>query len=94
MFTKSEISTIDSQYFRVLGTSAFACSLQSMCTGHYWQIYSKETRVGAKHFVTCELYHRHDNRSEYHFQQRVPSLKEAIQVIQDHDAYVLREHKV
>ena len=42
MITKEEIKELEGNYFEVLQTGAFAITLKSKNTGHYWHLLERE----------------------------------------------------
>jgi hypothetical protein len=85
MFTKSELQSIDTEYFNVLQLSCYAAYIQSKSTGHYWGIISEEF----KSFKHCKIYHKHHYCNPYHEHRNSRNLKSAIADIMSHDAFVV-----
>ena len=89
MFNKSELSSIDREYFTVLSANAFQVTLQSKNTLHEWYILSREDRVNGKLIRTCMIYHRHNRRDGFHPQGSASTLAGAMNKIKEHDTYFL-----
>lgn len=89
MFNRSDLATIDREYFTVLSANAFQVTLQSKNTLHEWHILAREDRVHGKLIRTCMIYHRHNRRDGFHPQGSASTLAGAMNKIKEHDTYFL-----
>ena len=85
MFSPTELSKIDTDYFKVLSKGAFAVTLQSKCTGHCWHIIHQEYPG----FSSCEVHHTHNYGTPYHLHGSARDLTIAQRKIKQHDDYQL-----
>lgn len=91
MFSKSELASIDAEYFNILSANAFQVTLQSKNTHHEWHILNRENHLHGKVFNSCMVYHRHNRMVGFHPHGQATSLADAIRLIQEHDAYQLNK---
>jgi hypothetical protein len=89
MISKTELKSIDTQYFDVLQLGCFAIYVQSKNTMHFWAIHLEEYST-FRHF---RIYHKHNSNDEYHRHRDARSLKVAIEHIKAHDAFQLNGRK-
>lgn len=83
MFTQKDIESIDTAYFKVLVSSPFALTLESICTGHQWHLILKnESRC-----KPCEVYHRHKTTDPWHRQWAGKAFNKALEAIREHDQF-------
>lgn len=87
MFSKADINNLDRKYFEVLGSSPYAVTLRSICTGHEWHLLYTE----GPGWKSCKIYHRHHHADPWHWHGSKPTLQIAIEDIKDHDRY--QQHK-
>ena len=85
MFTKSELASIDREYFTVLSANAYQVTLQSKNTLHEWHIVAREDRVHGKLIRTCIINHRHNRRVGFHPHGSASTLADAMNKIKEHD---------
>ena len=85
MFTAEELQSIDRSYFRVIGCSCFAVTLQSRNTGHCWHILQQEYG----RFSTCTIFHTHHYGTAYHEHGHAATLALCIRQIVSHDTWWL-----
>ena len=89
MITKEEIKELDGNYFEVLQTGAFAITLKSKNTGHYWHLLEREY-PSFRHFV---IYHKHNASDAYHAQGTACDLAAAVSGIMSHDEFQMNGRK-
>jgi len=89
MITKTELKSIDTQYFDILQMGCFTVYVQSRNTNHYWSIQVEEY----PNFRHYEIYHKHNSHNEYQRHSDVRSLSVAIEHIKGHDAFQLNGRK-
>ena len=89
MISKTELKTIDAQYFNVLQMGCFAVYLQSKNTKHFWGIHVTEYQT----FRNFKVYHKHNRHDRYHRHRDARNLKIAIEQIKNHDAFQLNGRK-
>lgn len=89
MFNKSELSSIDREYFTVLSANAYQVTLQSKNTLHEWHILAREDRVHGKVIRTCIINHRHNCRDGFHPHGSASTLADAMNMIKKHDVFQL-----
>lgn len=88
MFTQKVIDSIDQQHFRVLVTSPFAVTLESVSTGHQWHLIAK----GESTVMFCEVYHRHSQSDPWHRQWNSKKFPSVLNLIKEHDAYQMEKN--
>ena len=89
MISKTELKSIDTQYFNVLQMGCFAIYVQSKSTKHYWGIHLEQYPT-FRHF---KIYHKHSSHDQYHRHRDARSIDAAIEHIQAHDAFQLGGRK-
>ena len=89
MFTMNELNSIDRQYFRIVGASSYAVTLQSKNTKHYWHI----IKIVYPHFTSCNIFHSHHGTWNYHLHGHAPTLQDAVRSIKSHDVFQLNGRK-
>ena len=89
MITKTELKSIDTQYFDVLQMGCYTIYVQSKNTKHFWGIQVEEYPT-FKHF---KIYHKHNSHDEYHRHRDARSLSLAIEQIKNHDTFQLNGRK-
>ncbi|MDF2943916.1 MAG: hypothetical protein K0S01_2774 [Herbinix sp.] len=85
MISKTELKSIDTQYFNILQLGCFAVYVQSKNTNHFWAIHVEEYPT-FRHF---KIYHKHNSYEEYHRHRDTRSINAAIEYIKSHDAFQL-----
>jgi hypothetical protein len=89
MIIKTELKSIDAQYFNILQMGCFTIYVQSKNTMHFWSIHLEEYPT-FRHF---KIYHKHNSHDEYHRHRDARSLSVTIDHIKDHDAFQLNGRK-
>lgn len=89
MFTQKEMDSIDLEYFRIIQLGGYAVTIKSKNTSHCWHIVSQSYNT----YSSCQIYHTHQEHTPYHLHGKAGSLQAAIQVIQNHDTYLLHKTK-
>ena len=85
-FSKTELSFLKNDYFKVIRVEDRFVSVQSKNTGHCWMIFKKTYDpdrpivLHHKHSITDEWYHEH---------KRGWSVEEMVKEIKRHDKYVV-----
>lgn len=85
-FSKTELSLLKNDYFKVIRVEDRFVSVQSKNTGHCWMIFKKTydpdrpVVLHHKHSITDEWYHEH---------KRGWSVEEMVKEIKKHDKYVV-----
>lgn len=85
-FSKTELSLLKNDYFKVIRVEDRFVSVQSKNTGHCWMIFKKTydpdrpVVLHHKHSITDEWYHEH---------KRGWSVEEMVKEIKKHDKYVI-----
>ena len=88
MFSRREINMLHDPYFRIIREEEQFVEIQSINTGHYWNVYKHE--LERKYKVT--LYHKHKATDEYYHEHRkCGNVQKAIEEIKSHDEYVLEQ---
>ncbi len=91
MFTRKEVNMLHDPYFRVIREGEQFVEVQSVNTGHCWNIYKHQLEKEYK--VT--LYHKHKRTDEYYHEHRkCRSVIKAIEEIKSHDKYVLEQERL
>lgn len=85
MISKTELKSIDPQYFNILQMGCITIYVQSKNTKHYWGIHLEEYPT-FRHF---RIYHKHNSHDQYHRHRDARSINAAIEHIQSHDAFQL-----
>ena len=83
MITKEELKEVEENYFEVLQAGAFAVTLKSKNTGHYWHLLEREYPT-FRHFM---VYHKHNDSDEYHAQGTACDMAAALTEIKAHDEF-------
>ena len=89
MITTEELKKVEGNYFEVLQTGAFAVTLRSKNTGHYWHLIKGKYPI-FRHFV---IYHKHNASDAYHAQGTACDLKAAVSGIKSHDEFQMNGRK-
>lgn len=87
MIDKTDIASIDTNYFEIIGIKDFGVALRSRCTGHFWYLLEQEYNG----YRTFKIHHKHSASDPYHVQRNKPSISVCCDYIRDHDAYQLRK---
>ena len=88
MFTRREVNMLHDPYFRVIREEEQFIEIQSICTGHCWNVFKHQLERDFK--VT--LYHKHKRTDEYYHEHRkCHNVLKAIEEIKSHDEYVLEQ---
>ena len=87
MFTREDLSSIDTSYFKLINTGCFVIVLQSRNTKHYWALQS------GSEYTSCEILHKHGAEGSYHIHGRAKNLADAIGQIRRHDQFQLQGRK-
>lgn len=91
MFTRREVNMLHDPYFRVIREEEQFIEIQSVCTGHCWNVFKHQLERNFK--VT--LYHKHKRADDYYHEHRkCHSVLKAIEEIKSHDEYVLEQEKI
>lgn len=85
MFITKELKNIDRTYFHIIHAGCYSITLQSKNTKHYWHILQQEYPL----FTSCKIWHKHKQTAPFHEQGNVPTLKQAMDKIREHDHYHL-----
>jgi hypothetical protein len=85
MFSKQELSLFQSPYFSNFSYFNGIIEVQSINTGHWWQIFKKDMPRSAM-IVTL---HKYNKDSKYHKQCYVHTLSKAYRMIIGHDEYII-----
>lgn len=85
MFTKTEKSYLRGGYFAIIREDPRFIEVESKCTSHRWMIFKKTYDQN----MPVVLYHKHTQDEWYHEQCRNWTVKDAVQKIKEHDAYVV-----
>lgn len=80
MFDTQQIKLIDRKYFNVFTESEYDIALQSRCTGHCWCLHCVDDG-------SCIIFHKHKKDEQYHRHGYGPTLRQALRMIKDHDAW-------
>ena len=86
MFTKSELSLFQSDYFSLFKYENKTIEVRSQNTGHWWQIYRMDMPITTMIVVK----HRYPGVKKYHMQFHVHTAAKACRMIMDHDFYILK----
>lgn len=78
----TENISIDRDYFEVLDILPDQIVIKSKCTGHTWQIIFRGERY-------IDIYHKHNDRSSFHWHQSVLTFSDAVDEIKGHDEFQL-----
>ena len=89
MITKEELNELKESYFEVLQAGAFAITLKSKNTGHFWHLLEREYPT-FRHFV---IYHKHNAADAYHAQGTACDLATAVSGIMSHDEFQMNGRK-
>lgn len=89
MITKEELKKVESNYFEVLQAGAFAITLKSKNTNHYWHLIEREYPT-FRHFI---IYHKHNVSDAYHAQGTACDLAAAVSEIKSHDEFQMNVRK-
>jgi hypothetical protein len=89
MITKEELKKVEGNYFEVLQAGAFAITLKSKNTGHYWHLLEREYPT----FRNFVIYHKHNVSDEYHVQGTACDLATAVSGIRSHDEFQMNGRK-
>ncbi len=89
MITKKELKELKGNYFDVLQAGAFAITLKSKNTGHYWHLLEREYPT-FRHFA---IYHKHNAVDAYHAQGTARDLATAVSRIMSHDEFQMNGRK-
>lgn len=89
MITTEELKKVEGNYFEVLQTGAFAVTLRSKNTGHYWHLIERKYPT-FRHFI---IYHKHNASDEYHTQGTACNLTAAVSGIKLHDEFQMNGRK-
>lgn len=88
MFTKKDIDNIDHTYFKVIASSPFAVTLESINTHHLWHLILRDEKTGS-----CEVYHRHKTTDPWHRQWGSKAFAKAIAAIKEHDQFRMSDRR-
>lgn len=87
MFTRKEQKYLIHPYFRIIREEQQYVELQSVNTGHCWNIFENQFEQTNK----IKLYHKHKEANTYYHQHRLCRIvAEAISNIKEHNDYVLQ----
>lgn len=89
MIAKEELKELKGNYFEVLQAGAFAITLKSKNTDHYWHLLEREYPT-FRHFV---IYHKHNAADAHHTQGTACDLAETVSGIMLHDEFQMNGRK-
>lgn len=85
-FTRKEEKLLHDPYFRVIRETDTFTELESVNTGHCWNVFKNTIERGMK----VVLYHKHKVQDPYYHEHRTcRTVSEAIEHIKAHDEYIL-----
>lgn len=85
-FTRKEEKFLHDPYFRVIRETDTFTELESVNTGHCWNVFKNTIERGMK----VVLYHKHKVQDPYYHEHRIcRTVSEAIEQIKAHDEYIL-----
>lgn len=88
MWTQKEKRELSNPYFELLKVTEEYYELQSKNTRHLWII--KKKSFGYHQIL---LYHKHSHKKPYYHKQcSLYTVKQAINVIEKHDSYILQTY--
>lgn len=88
MFTRKEHALFADPYFRIIREEQQYIELQSLNTGHCWNVFKNQFESVNK----IKLYHKHkETDSYYHDHKLCRTVADAVKEIKDHDAYVIEQ---
>jgi len=91
MFTRKEVNLLHDPYFRVIREEENFIQVQSLCTGHCWNVFKHQLERDYK--VT--LYHKHKYTDQYfHEHRKCRNVVAALQEIKSHDSWVIEQEAV
>jgi len=90
LFNRKEINMLHDPYFKVIREEEQFIEIQSINTGHCWNIFKNQFEQVYK----IKLYHKHKRSDTYYHEHRMcRNVAEAIGQIKSHDDYVLEQAK-
>ena len=66
LFTKKEERMMHDPYFEVIRETDNFVEVQSVCTGHYWNVFKNTFEAGNK----ITLYHKHNRKDKWYHEHR------------------------
>ena len=91
MFTRKEVNLLHDPYFRVIREEENFIEVQSIDTGHCWNV----LKVQFEQTNKVTLYHKHKQKDQYYHEHRkCRNVAEAIVQIKNHDDYVLEQEQL
>ena len=91
MITTEELKKVEGNYFEVLQTGAFAVTLRSKNTGHYWHLIEREYPT-FRHFVIyhmlSEKYQNEQKELETKIRQLHETMEAAVQTAADAEKWI------
>ncbi len=89
VWTQREKRELSNPYFKLLKVTEEYYELQSKNTGHLWIV--KKQYFRQPHIM---LYHKHSKKIPYYHKQcKIYTVKQAINIIEKHDRYILQANK-
>ncbi len=89
VWTQKEKKELSNPYFQILRVTEEYYELQSKNTGHLWII--KKQFLRHPHIM---LYHKHSPQIPYYHKQcRIYTVKQAVNIIEKHDRYILQTYE-
>jgi len=87
-FTRKEMNLVTDPYFEIIKETDQFIEVKSLNTNHCWNIF-KNTFEAA---MVVVLYHKHKPQDKYYHKHKiVRTVKEAVEEIKSHDAYVIEK---
>ena len=88
MFTRKEVNLLHDPYFRVIREEENFIEVQSLNTGHCWNV----LKVQFEQTNKITLYHKHKLKDQYyHKHRKCRNILTAVAQIKSHDDYVLEQ---
>lgn len=90
MFNRREVNMLHDPYFRIIREEEQFVEIQSLNTGHCWNIFKNQFERVHK----IKLYHKHKQTDSYYHEHSIcRNVAEAIKKIKSHDNYMLEQAK-
>ena len=89
MFSRADLNSLDSRYFRIDVMNDYDVIVMSRNTGHFWQVHC----YGNDGSGECVIFHKHEALHPYHKHGMATSLRGAIRQIKGHDVFQLKGRK-
>ena len=85
MIDRTDLQSVDTEYFDTLSATEYVLVLRSRSTGHYWYLLEQEYN-GCR---TFRIHHKHRASDSYHPQKNRPTIVACCEYIKNHDAFHL-----